>query len=219
MSKENKHPYVASPGNLTQVISQFRSKFPNTVDSTTLQKLSLAPKNESVTITTLRFLGFIDDTGKKTQLANDVFLKHVDSEFQIALSKVVEKAYSELFDTHGENAWGLERSKLMSFFRTTDETSELTATRQATTFETLAALSGKNSQEIKSEKQKTKTKAQTKTGKVSKANNSDLPQTAIQSKNGNDIGLTVRIEINLPAQGDQETYDRIFKSIKENLLK
>jgi hypothetical protein len=28
----------------------------------------------------------------------------------------------------------------------------------------------------------------------------------------------VRIEINLPADGDQETYDRIFKSIRENLL-
>ena len=33
-----------------------------------------------------------------------------------------------------------------------------------------------------------------------------------------DLGLTVRIEINLPATGDQETYDKIFKSIRENLL-
>jgi len=33
-----------------------------------------------------------------------------------------------------------------------------------------------------------------------------------------DFGLTVRIEINLPADGDQETYDWIFKSIRENLL-
>jgi hypothetical protein len=32
------------------------------------------------------------------------------------------------------------------------------------------------------------------------------------------VGLTVRIEINLPADGDQDTYDRIFKSIRENLL-
>ena len=32
------------------------------------------------------------------------------------------------------------------------------------------------------------------------------------------FGLTVRIEINLPASGDQETYDRIFKSIRDNLL-
>ena len=32
------------------------------------------------------------------------------------------------------------------------------------------------------------------------------------------MALTVRVEINLPAGGDQETYDRIFKSIRENLL-
>lgn len=33
-----------------------------------------------------------------------------------------------------------------------------------------------------------------------------------------DVGLTVRIEVNLPPAGDQETYDRIFRSIRENLL-
>ena len=33
-----------------------------------------------------------------------------------------------------------------------------------------------------------------------------------------DMALTVRIEINLPAEGTQETYDAIFKSIKANLF-
>ena len=33
-----------------------------------------------------------------------------------------------------------------------------------------------------------------------------------------DVGLTVRIEVNLPPAADQETYDRIFKSIRANLL-
>lgn len=32
------------------------------------------------------------------------------------------------------------------------------------------------------------------------------------------VGLTVRIEINLPPGGDQATYGAIFKSIRENLL-
>lgn len=36
--------------------------------------------------------------------------------------------------------------------------------------------------------------------------------------NASGMALTVRVEINLPAGGDQETYDRIFKSIRENLL-
>jgi FKBP-type peptidyl-prolyl cis-trans isomerase (trigger factor) len=33
-----------------------------------------------------------------------------------------------------------------------------------------------------------------------------------------EFGLSVRVEINLPADGTKETYDNIFKSIKENLL-
>lgn len=32
-----------------------------------------------------------------------------------------------------------------------------------------------------------------------------------------DMALTVRIEINLPANGSKETYDNIFKSIRANL--
>jgi hypothetical protein len=51
----------------------------------------------------------------------------------------------------------------------------------------------------------------------------DVPATSNGNGSGSgvdrgDVGLTVRIEINLPASGDQETYDRIFK-IRENLLR
>lgn len=35
---------------------------------------------------------------------------------------------------------------------------------------------------------------------------------------GGVVGLTVRVEINLPAGGNKETYDAIFKSIRENLI-
>lgn len=40
----------------------------------------------------------------------------------------------------------------------------------------------------------------------------------MQDDKKRDFGLSVRIEINLPADGSQETYDRIFRSIRENLL-
>lgn len=32
------------------------------------------------------------------------------------------------------------------------------------------------------------------------------------------VGLTVRIEVNLPADGNQQTYDNIFRSIRKNLI-
>jgi phage protein D len=33
-----------------------------------------------------------------------------------------------------------------------------------------------------------------------------------------DMALTVRVEVNLPANASQETYDAIFKSIRANLI-
>jgi len=32
------------------------------------------------------------------------------------------------------------------------------------------------------------------------------------------VGLTVRIEVNLPASGDASTYDAIFASIRKHLM-
>jgi hypothetical protein len=41
---------------------------PAQVDASTLKRLGIAPGNESVVISVIRFLGFIDETGKKLKL-------------------------------------------------------------------------------------------------------------------------------------------------------
>jgi hypothetical protein len=56
-----------------------------------------------------------------------------------------------------------------------------------------------------------------------KKTNTEAPKVEIKAPQpgtgrGREVGLTVRIEVNLPAAADQETYDRIFRSIRENLL-
>jgi hypothetical protein len=90
------------------------------------------------------------------------------------------------------------------------------------TFQILAAFSGhgdlpqtKTKKQAKSKPEKKLTKNIDKKPKLHVAQpSSKAPVTNKESP----IGLTVRIEINLPADGNQETYDRIFKSIRENLL-
>lgn len=225
----NAHPYIPSSGMIVQTFTQLRKMFPAKVDAETLRKLSLAPKNESMVINVLRFLGFIDDECKKTALAGTVFNKHQDDAFAAELEKVVSAAYGELFQTMGEAAWAADRSTLIGFFRVHDETSEITATRQAIAFETLASLSG-HGQSVQPKVAKPKTAVKPAPVKKSAASPKspsaiEVPVTQsaagvapITTVNGNGVGLTVRIEINLPAQGDQETYDRIFQSIKQNLL-
>lgn len=221
------HPYVSSSGNLVQAFTQFRKAMPNQVDATTLKRLGIAPSNESVVIGVLRFLNFIEIDGKKTQNGSEVFLKHDDAEFAKTLEKHVKSAYSELFELRGDEAWNIDRNTLIGFFRATDETSALTAKRQAIAFETLSALSGhgdistprqKVSKESKaSPDRKPKSLSQTAKTAAGKITSPGAePGSGYTSQSG--MALTVRIEVNLPAQADQATYDSIFKSIRANLL-
>jgi len=87
---------------------------------------------------------------------------------------------------------------------------------QAATFQLLASFAGHGSVSAPAApKPSTKPKPAKR-----KADKSTLGNNQSQFGNGytRDIGLTVRIEVNLPPTGDQETYDRIFRSIRENLL-
>lgn len=124
------HPYIPSAGMIVQTFTQLRKMFPAKVEAETLKKLSIAPKNESMVINVLRFLGFIDEESNKTEKAGSVFLKHNDDAFAMALEKVVKESYKDLFESVGDNAWQADRGTLIGFFRVHDETSALTATRQ-----------------------------------------------------------------------------------------
>jgi hypothetical protein len=44
------------------------------------------------------------------------------------------------------------------------------------------------------------------------------PEPPVDQSTNAPFGLTVRVEVNLPADADQETYDKIFQSIRKNLI-
>ncbi len=218
----DRHPYIPASGYLVQTINHFRESFPATVTARTLKKLGIAPKNESYVLNILRFLELIDQEGNKTEPASKVFSQHDDTSFSKGFGKLVTKAYNDLFELHKNNAWGLETDALITFFRSSDETTALVGKLQASTFQLLAAFSGHGEiPEPKASTSKptadtTKKKAAKVKGKPTSAKE-HIPPTDSE-KRINNVGLTVRIEINLPADGDQETYNRIFRSIRENLI-
>src|SRR5262245_12452342 len=219
-----KHPYISGAGPLLKVVEHFRKAFPGTVSAETLKKLAVAPNNESYVLNILRLIGVIDEDGKKTETATTVFSKHDDKEFEPAFAALVKTAYADLFSLHGEDSWTLGHDQLISYFRATDGTTDVVGRRQATTFQTLSSLAGK----IPSRRTRQGTGASDENG--AKKTKTPRPQaranrtgeTATKSPGAEPrvraVGLTVRVEINLPAVGDQETYDRIFRSIRENLI-
>ncbi|HWX67829.1 MAG TPA: DUF5343 domain-containing protein [Rhodanobacter sp.] len=229
----DKHPYMSGMVGLMQLAAHFRKSFPTPVSADTLKKLAIAPNNESYLLNILRFVGILDADGNKSATASAVFNQHEDADFQEGFGKLVKAAYADLFSLHGDDAWSLPTNKLISFFRNSDQTSAIVGQRQASTFQALAVLSGKldgNATKVISappnhaKAAKKATSDQSKKPPVvavkSKAHARSSTASIPNSGNGSssDVGLTVRIEINLPASGDQETYDHIFKSIRENLL-
>lgn len=220
----DKHPYIASQGGLTQLLQQFRKSFPSNVTAETLQKLGILPKNESYGLSILRFLKLIDEAGKKTDVAAKIFNNQDDGEFQKGLSTQIKNAYSDLFELRGDDAWSLDKNALIQFFRTADGSTEIVGQRQASTFQLLAAMSGHGTlPESKPANAKPKNqgvavkKTASASTKKTPASNPVVSHPAHHEKN-NALGMTVRLEINLPADASQSTYDNIFKSIRENLL-
>lgn len=153
-----------------------------------------------------------------------------DEPFQEAFAGLVRAAYSDLFDVRGDEAWTLNRKDLTAYFRTTDKTSEVIGGRQAGLFQTFRAVAGyQNAEEKTAIKSQTKAKApkQQRSGKV-KTLAKGIAAPEVQSMDGTgkveimggkkDMALTVRVEVNLPANASQDTYDAIFKSIRANLI-
>lgn len=218
------HPYISGPKNISQIIALLRKNFPASVTSETVKKYGLASNNESYVINALQFVGVIDADGKRTSQGSEVFALHDEKKFQSAFEKLVKTAYKDLFDLHGDGAWSLSRSDLIGYFRTTDKTSDVIGTRQASVFQVFAAASGHEEADVAPRAMaKPKAKPAVKAVPASKSNTNSKPKVEVQDKvitprGGRETALTVRIEINLPAGGTRETYDHIFKSIKANLI-
>ncbi len=234
----DKHPYMSGSGGITQLTTQLRRMFPATVTADTLKKLGIAPNNETYVLNILKFIGVLDPENKKTEAATTIFNQHNDNDFQERFSVLVGQAYHELFDLHGPDAWELSTDKLIAFFRNHDGTSDIVGKRQASTFQALARISGKAVDELEPAKSSGSghTKAARKLTSAKKVSNSTAttaspppaptgsgapfppPAPNGGAPNTGGMGLTVRIEINLPPGGNQDTYDAIFKSIRANLL-
>jgi hypothetical protein len=218
------HPYISGAGNIAQMIGFLRKNFPATVTSDTVKRLGIASNNESYVINALQFLGIVDEEGKRTSRGQQVLATHEDAAFKKAFEGLVKDAYKDLFELRGNDAWTMSKNELISYFRSVDKTSDVIGTRQAAVFHTLRGITGREplaAEARRASKSATKTPKQkaTKSERVKEPFrvSSTLPDPAL-AKTKKDMALTVRIEINLPAEASAETYDNIFKSIKANLL-
>jgi len=221
------YPYVTSSGPLLEVFAYLRTAFPPLVSTAALQQLGLAPKNESYIVNILRFIGVIDTAGAGGEGNAALFTCRNDAAFAAGMEKLVRQAYMPLFDLHADKAWALDTGSLTEFFRQEDRSSPTVGRRQATTFHALAYLAGHGGSAIDMtstilQEARTVDDLRPGTSQVlsssSKRRDDVIPGPTLirESREG---PRTIRIEIHLPTADDQSVYDKIFRSMRENLLK
>ena len=222
-------PYATTLPGLTTTIQQLRSVFPPTVTADTLKKWNIAANNESSILQTLRFIGLVDDEGTKQPQASQVFVLHDDAAFGPAFGELVKRGYASLFEHFGDDAWQLDRSRLISFFRTSDQTSARVGEQQAATFAALASLAGHAPVTGNGNGSTPRTRSPRRPSGGTKLRPQATRPTPLRavtevqspsalSGTGTPLTMSVRIEINLPVSDKQEVYDNIFRSIRENLI-
>jgi hypothetical protein len=81
------HPYISGSGAIVQATTHFRKSMPQTIEAATLQKLGIAPNNESYLINILRFIRVIDENGNVASEARKIFSSHNDEEFAKGLAE------------------------------------------------------------------------------------------------------------------------------------
>lgn len=231
------YPYISGQGALIATFTQLRKNVPPNVDASYLQRFNIAPANESFVISVLRFVGLINEDGERIE-DNTGFLYGNDESFKEGMEAALRRAYTALFSDMGDDALDADKSALAHWFRSSDKTSELVGNRQASTFLTMAALAGHGELPARATATKKSTTNQTPAKKsvakksaakkVAEAPGEDTEepdsekdqgdQRNVKVKTSQAVGLSVRIEVNLPPGGDAETYDAIFASIKKHLM-
>lgn len=226
------YPYTVTIPGLRNTLRQLRSAFPTKLTADTLKKWSIAPNNETYVLNVLRFLGLIDEEGNRQSDAYRVFVEHDDEAFAKKFEALVRAAYRDLFETFGDEAWTLDRDRLIRFFRTSDETSATVGSRQASTFTTLASIAGHGPPPI--EIRTAVPRAPRRRPKPGRPESAHVRARGARAAVAGEVqaetvgrpdhrglrgpALTVRIEVNLPVTDDQGVYDKIFRSIRENLI-
>jgi len=210
------YPYITAPSYLRQLIVTLRGSFPPQLSTATLKKLGIAPNNESSTISTLKRLGLLDSLGMRTPRAESVFSIPDDQAFAAAFGDVVRDAYRDLFEIRGENAWSLSSEELETFFQATG-TSPKVAGLQVKTFRILAEAAGHPAPSAMLKPPRSRPAEKPGPAVQPRLNLNEPLVKRSSSRRG--LNLTLHIDLHLPANASQETYDRIFRSIREQLLK
>lgn len=207
-------PYMPSVTNLSKILDAIqRAGAPDAFGLDFLKDLGFTSSNDRAVIKLLKFLGFLETSGKPTTAYKE-FMDQNRAKAVLAIR--LRKAYDDLFLSDKE-AQSQSVDKLKGWFKTKTGAGDAVAKKIATTFKSLAAYAdfsqaGTGAAEPpapppSSPQSAPETLVDIVTPKVDKTPGGIPPG----------LGFVYRIEIHLPDTTNIETYRSIFRAIREEL--
>lgn len=207
-------PYMASVTNLHRILDSIqRAGAPEVFSLEFLKDLGFSSSNDRGAPKLLKYLGFLEDSGKPLQSYRD-FMDHTRSK-QILASRM-RIAFDDLF-TADKQANAKTAEQLKGWFKSKTGAGDAVAKKIASTFKSLASYADFSAPQEQIAKQEEIIPAPVDIAKSQEHAADDGNRKLTQLRNPQ-IGLVNRFEIHLPDTNNIDTYRAIFKALREELM-
>jgi len=199
------YPYILSQEKLKSFLTEISSRgIPEKIAHEYLTSIGYKSTNDRPIIKILKFIEMIDANGKP----NNNYANFRDStQTKQVMATLLKKAYSDLFVPYPDPIHE-DKKKLDNWFKTKMGVGDRTAERASSTFLTLCSFA--EFKELEKEEKEDKTKER-------KIEVGEKKEEKTPPSEG--VVVNLNIQLVLPATENVDVYDKIFKSLKENILK
>lgn len=208
-------PYMMSSKNVAAILDRIQNAgAPIVFGIDFLKDLGFTSSNDRGMIKLLKFLGFLDASGRP-QPSYREFMDHTKAKGVLAAR--LRTAYDDLF-TSDKNAHNQSAETLKGWFKTKTGSGDAVAKKIATTFKTLAAYADFSKTHHETAPAQEAQPKYPEERPENSASQQDKLNGKQQALNLGGFGLTYRIEVHLPDTTNVDTYRSIFRAIREELL-
>lgn len=206
-------PYMVSSKNMNAIFDKIQNAgAPQAFGLDFLKDLGFTSSNDRGVIKVLKFLGFLDSSGRPQAIYRE-FMDH--NKAKEVLASRLRIAYDDLF-TSDKNANAQSSEKLKGWFKTKTGVSDAVAMKMATTFKTMATyadFSKPKADVVVTKNVEPEVILNQQEQKTQKVRHDDE-----RTRLAGSFGLTYRIEVHLPDTTNVDTFRSIFRAIREELL-
>ena len=194
-------PYMSNPAKIKQFLEHVQSaSIPPKVTQNYLLSAGYKSKNDRPLIKIMEFIGFLDPSGAPTSVWRDYRAK---AGATVVLAKAIQTSYVDLFAMYPD-AFRKDDEALRNYFTPKTDVGESTINYIVLTFKNLCKLAdfeGVSAEAV-----------------VSEPLTSPREEAAGIPTVTPGLTVNINIQLTLPATDDESVYDRLFASLKRNLL-